>query len=301
MSETHNQTLPEDWAEWKRICNLAGCSEEARLRLAAFARMRWASALRPYQRCFKIPGDIKEKIGCGESDPGAAWHELEVYCQINSTTEGKRYKDLLIEKAALAPDDPAGILQRMATCYFKTIVRQTLESQTDLFAHFQGHALNSIEEIFAGDPDATGGRDPLGRLLIDPALSPFPQPDSHLERRELARFAASHGLRLFNEMGEFERITWLARALDLPFSGEVVGAAAGLKHAQLSAKAKQCLEALEAEVGRIHESEFGAPETPDELIDLIVLALCHLATEWGKSETRMAPLFQEHERRSHEQ
>lgn len=269
------------WEEWKKHCDSAKCSDDARATLYQFARTCWNHHLDEQSG----GGDVPETGEVAGEDP---WHRFESHCAIKQTTEGKSYKDWLFDRIRLLPNGtPADKVRSGAFFVMRWVVQDFLRKEGRFRLRRFGRPQPSLSESVH---NSEKGKSEEG-LTKEDLLPDTVASGQDVELRDLQRIAVEEAQALVRRhFSERQRIVFTAVAMQVPLSHPEVERIAGCKKSVLSDTVNKTLREIAANIHRDYDED--DPLVRDELIRYVVRAVLEICAQPDNSpETWKTHLF----------
>ena len=266
---TGNDTLLSDWSTWRERCALSRCDEPVRDRLRAFVARRFR---RYVTRCAHVG---TRPAFAPHVNASEAWHRFESHLVVRRTRKGKRYKDWLLQRAALQGGTPIQGVESGACLIVRTVARDVLAAEYASSGHV------SLDAAVCDD---------YGRpLVMKDLLQGGDLPSDRAAHREAERLARRAAAPLFDALVRRERIALFSKAAGLPLAEPRVTRAAGCGKSSLHRAYQALVNRLASRV----RADF-AGEDAESAYTLALLTLNRmkeLALDWGRTEAVCADLF----------
>jgi hypothetical protein len=196
MTDGEHLTSKQVWLAWKKACAADLCTAEQRSALQKFGTHRFCHFLARYASSFTGHSGPVMKV----AEARDAWHLLESYCQINTTRQGKRYKDWLLNRQN---DDSAmptwlASVESGATLLMRDVVRDYLRSE---------HAasfMTSMQRPLAGET-----------FTLEDLLPDAIEPADEISRREWAALARDQAMGFLPTLTKREAMVVWARGHEI--------------------------------------------------------------------------------------
>jgi len=254
--------------EWKAQCALDLCSGDTQDHLRGFGYRHFRHLARRFANTTNTQDAEVLTPSAAE-----AWQRFESHLAVKATQEGKRYKDWLFDRTRQSTDPAISVLEGGAALLMRDVVREILRRE------HSGSGTVSMNAPIVGD----------GSLSLEDLLPGGISPADDAARREFEDLGRQHAETFIPDMRYREKVAALARALGVPFSHPAVEIAANCRKSMVSLAYRELTERLSAHI---------AQQYPDDdresvlLVTLVCLDEVHQRLlEWGKSEMRVADLF----------
>jgi len=200
------------------------CSAGTRDALSGFAALHFARLTSRYAYSTSAR-NVPAALSAADS-----WHLFETHLMVNSTRQGKRYKDWLLERSTIPGAEACEALTAGAVLVMRDAVREHLrrEYEPDWMLSLNAPAADAAGETVSFEDLLPGGIDPSDEVAT----------------REFERLAAARAEEFFQEVGLRERIIVLARELGLSLAHPEVERTAGCRKSVLGEAYRACFARL---------------------------------------------------------
>ena len=273
-------TTFENWAEWKKKCDLRRCGDETKAALLAYMQNRihalvsWSMKSQRYAY-----HDIKE------IDQWTGWDLFENYYVARGERTHKVYKDWLFLTAQNSSDDQVVVLEKETNTLLRNIIRDYIKE------HYPPKQARSLD---APTQFTTQLNKPDKAAWTDFQKMTHQSPRDNIESRDARDAATDFAAQFFDAMDLRERVVLVVLGLDLPASCPEAERAAQCKKSMLGHARGQLRTRLKKQL----EREFS--EDTVYLSFYVVEALTGKCMTWAKNEADCASIFSLAEKRQAE-